>query len=141
MASWFEQLFGFPERDYHETQAQFLLEGTRVVSRANGRSFDAVSCDDPRISDAQWAPLTTLVLDAAYESTLWAAAIDHATGHGNGRVWLTFLGGGAFQNDPDWIGQAIGRTLARLDGIALDVRIAHYRTLDHEMIDRIDQAR
>ncbi|MEO1228651.1 MAG: hypothetical protein AAFZ18_07085 [Myxococcota bacterium] len=91
----------------------------------------AVSCGYvPGVPREAWAPLATLVLDAAYEATLWAAVIDVAEGRGSGRVWLTFLGGGVFDNDPAWIRAALQRAFEAVDGFALDIRVAHFRDLD-----------
>ncbi len=70
------------------------------------------------------------MLEAAYEATLRAAARDLAEGRGSGRVWLTQLGGGVFGNRPEWIVDAMARAVARCCGLALDVRVCHYRRLD-----------
>jgi hypothetical protein len=97
----------------------------------------AVSCaytDQP--VDA-WAPLATLALDAAYEATLRAAAVDVAAGRGSGLVWLTFLGGGVFGNRPEWIAGAIRRAAAVCAGLELRVKVAHYRGLNQRMIAMI----
>jgi len=96
----------------------------------------ALSCRYTSESLALWRPLATLVLDGAYEATLRQAAIG-----GNRRVWLTFLGGGAFGNAKPWIGAAIGRALRLMEGHALDVRVAHHRGIDEEMVALIDAAR
>ncbi|MEX1362368.1 MAG: hypothetical protein AB1Z98_04535 [Nannocystaceae bacterium] len=96
----------------------------------------ALSCGYTRVALSHWEPLATLVLDAAYEATLRIAASLPSR-----RVWLTFLGGGAFGNRKAWIGQAIGRALARLDGVQLDVRIAHHRRHDAELAQQIARAR
>lgn len=96
----------------------------------------ALSCGYASGSLALWRPLAKLVLDGAYEATLRAAIA-----HGIERVWLTFLGGGAFGNAKPWIGAAIGRALRLAEGHALDVRIAHHRGIDDEMVQLIDEAR
>ena len=101
----------------------------------------ALSCGYARAPLDLWEPLATLVLDAAYEATLLAAVVDTAESAGSGKVWLTFLGGGVFQNDPDWIAAAIGRALMRCADVDLDVRIAHYRALDERMRARIERSR
>lgn len=93
----------------------------------------ALSCGYTRVAPHHWEPLATLALDAAYEATLLAAALDLATATGSGRVWLTFLGGGAFGNPRSWIAAAIGRALRRCEHLELDVRVAHFRRLDTEM--------
>jgi hypothetical protein len=101
----------------------------------------AVSCGYSGVGLEHWQPLATLALDAAYEASLWAAVLDALEGHGSGRVWLTFLGGGAFGNRTEWIGGAIGRALARLEGVELDVRIAHYRGQDAALVREVERAR
>lgn len=88
----------------------------------------------------RWEPLATLVLDAAYEATLHAAALDLAQGRGSGRVWLTFVGGGVFGNRREWIAGAIRRALQRAEALPLDVHIAHYRSIDPEMRRLVESA-
>lgn len=69
-----------------------------------------------------WGPFARLVLEAAYEATLRAAAENHAHG-GSNRVYLTLLGGGAFGNERAWIDDAILRALDVMRPFPLDVRI------------------
>ena len=76
-----------------------------------------------------WEPFATLVLEAAYEGTLLAAAADKAKGKGTGRVWLTFIGGGVFGNESSWIKSAIEKSLARTKNLGLEVKICHFREL------------
>ena len=75
-----------------------------------------------RVPSELWAPFATLVLEAAYEATLLAAAENAQTG-GNHIVLLTLLGGGVFGNDEDWIHGAMRRALDLARDWALDVRI------------------
>lgn len=100
----------------------------------------ALSCGYDRSPRHLWAPLATAVLDAAYEATLLAARAGVAAGTCGGIVWLTFLGGGAFGNDPTWIAEAIARALHVAGDDTLDIRIAHHRRVDTAMCDRIDAA-
>jgi hypothetical protein len=72
-----------------------------------------------------WQAFATLVLEAAYEATLWAAVANARRGASN-VVLMTRLGGGAFGNDDDWIDAAIRRALDRARGRALDVRLVSY---------------
>lgn len=67
-----------------------------------------------------WEPFAALVLEAAYEATLLAAA-RNAQGGGSNVVLLTLLGGGAFGNDERWIHRAMARALALARHWALDV--------------------
>jgi len=100
----------------------------------------AVSCAYTPLSNSEWEPLARLVLDASYEATLWAAAVNATRPSGSHSVWLTLLGGGAFGNDPMWIAAAIGRALRELAEVDLDVHIAHYRKRDPELESMIDRA-
>ena len=82
-----------------------------------------------------WAPFATLVLEAAYEATLWAGVLNAAQ-HGSNLVFLTHLGGGAFGNKRAWIDAAMRRALARVRdaGAALDVRLVSYGAPDRASI-------
>ena len=78
-----------------------------------------------RFPQAQWARFATLVLEAAYEATLWAAVANARRGRSN-TVLLTRLGGGAFGNNDAWIHSAMQRALAKAQGFELDVRLVSY---------------
>lgn len=86
-----------------------------------------VSYNDNRTGTrgADWAPLATLVLEAAYEATLWAAIINAQRG-ASGTVLLTMLGGGAFGNNPAWIQAAMQRAIEQVKGHGLDVVLVSY---------------
>ena len=72
-----------------------------------------------------WVPLAGLVLEAAYEATLWAAVLNAARGASR-RLLLTRLGGGAFGNDDSWIDGAMLRALRLAGGHDLDVALVSY---------------
>lgn len=72
-----------------------------------------------------WAPLAKLVLEAAYEATI-CTAILNVDRNRNNRLFLTRLGGGAFGNNPDWITDAISRSLELYSDSGLDVAIVSY---------------
>lgn len=80
------------------------------------------------IPPAIWKPFASLVLEAAYEATLLAAAIRSAQGQSS-TLFLTSLGGGAFGNDEAWIDSAIERALRQVDRAGLDVAIVSYGSL------------
>lgn len=126
--------------DVGVTFARRFVEPTEPA-RVTQAFCSAISCGYTEVGLDHWEPLATLVLDAAYEATLRAAVLDATQGGAPKRVWLTFLGGGAFGNRTEWIAGAIGRALARLDGVGLDVRIAHHASLRAEMQRDIELAR
>jgi hypothetical protein len=78
-----------------------------------------------RLSGAPWERFARLILDAAYEATLAAAALHLERGATN-VVLLTHLGGGAFGNDSTWINAAIRRALRRMRDFDLDVRLVSF---------------
>ena len=86
-----------------------------------------------RIPSARWRAFATLVLEAAYEATLWAAVVNtHRTA--SNVVYLTRVGGGAFGNETAWIDDAIRRALKMVAGVGLDVRVVSYGQPDRELL-------
>jgi hypothetical protein len=89
--------------------------------------------------DAQlWLPFARLVLEAAYEATI-CTAILNASVHGNNRVFLTRLGGGAFGNDIDWIMGAIQRALRIYRHVDLDVAIVSRGSTSDDVQQLVNQ--
>jgi hypothetical protein len=74
---------------------------------------------------ANWAPLAGLVLEAAYEATMWASVINAQRGASR-TVLLTMLGGGAFGNDEAWIRTAMRRAIGEVEGFGLDIALVSY---------------
>jgi hypothetical protein len=85
-----------------------------------------------------WKAFAGLVLEAAYESTLWAA-VENARRGASNIVLLTRLGGGAFGNDDEWIHAAMRRALKLATGFDLDVRLVSYRRPTSELIKLADE--
>ena len=93
-----------------------------------------------RIPSARWRAFATLVLDAAYEATLWAATLNtHRTA--STVVYLTRVGGGAFGNETAWIDGAIRRALKMVPGVGLDVRLVSYGQPDRELLRLVGEFR
>jgi len=82
----------------------------------------------------RWQGFATLVLEGAYEATLWAAALN-AQRSSSSVVFLTQLGGGAFGNDSKWVNQALHRSLEIVKGFDLDVRLVSYGPPPGELLD------
>ena len=80
-----------------------------------------------RVPSSYWEPFAKLVLEAAYEATMWAAVQNAKRGTSN-LVLLTFLGGGAFGNEDRWVHGAMQRALKMMQGFDLDVRLVSYGT-------------
>jgi hypothetical protein len=78
-----------------------------------------------RVARSRWEAFASLVLQAAYEATMWAAMHNAQRGASN-VVLLTSLGGGAFGNDERWIHDAMARALKMMSNVALEVRLVSY---------------
>ena len=74
-----------------------------------------------------WQAFASLVLEGAYEATMWSAVLNAMRGKSN-IVLLTLLGGGAFGNDDEWILGAMRRGFRQVLGFELDARIVCYRS-------------
>ncbi|WP_235192520.1 hypothetical protein [Mycobacterium asiaticum] len=107
----------------------------RRVSQAFCSALPIAYSQLPR---ANWELFARLVLEAAYEATLLAAA-DQASKGGSNTVLLTRLGGGAFGNEDNWIDTAIERALAVVECRGLDIRIVsrgHVTSAVRAIVDR-----
>jgi hypothetical protein len=78
-----------------------------------------------RVRTKYWQAFASLVLEAAYEATILAAAMNAQTG-GSNVVLLTRLGGGAFGNEPEWIHGAMRRALGVAKGMGLEVLLVSH---------------
>jgi len=72
-----------------------------------------------------WESFARLILEAAYEATI-CTAILNAMRHGNNKLFLTLLGGGAFGNETAWIIAGIQRALTLYKDVELDIAIVSY---------------
>jgi len=76
-----------------------------------------------------WRNFASIILEASYEATLWAALLnahEHRGQQGSNRVFLTCLGGGVFGNSMAWIMQAMRRAFELFKECDLDVRVITY---------------
>jgi len=89
----------------------------------------AVSVSYSGLPPEAWQGFAEMVLEAAYEATLFAA-VENAARHpqepGARKVFLTALGGGVFGNDIRWIVAAMRRAFRRFAGVGLQVKIVTF---------------
>ncbi len=152
----------------HEDVGVTFDESGKVVSaereevRVTQIYCSAISCAYSGVATDLWEPLAGLVLEAMYEGTLIAAAMnmlkkemtsEEKPSH-HDEVFLTFVGGGVFGNRQEWIADAIGRAVALVekemsqhsmktrggDPLTLKVKVCHFRRVNTEMQSLIDQA-
>jgi hypothetical protein len=105
-----------------------------LVSQAFCSALPVAYTQIPR---SQWKAFASLVLQAAYEATMWAAVHNAQRGSSN-VVLLTSLGGGAFGNDASWIHDAMWRALRMLSKVQLDVRLVSYGTPSQALMEMVE---
>jgi hypothetical protein len=93
-----------------------------------------------RVPAAHWEAFALLVLEAAYEATMWATVLNAQRGASN-VVFLTLLGGGAFGNQRSWIDAAVRRALKLMTPFDLDVRLVSYGAPSREILAVVDEFR
>eukprot|EP01065_Artemidia_motanka_P039592 TRINITY_DN4859_c0_g1_i1.p1 TRINITY_DN4859_c0_g1~~TRINITY_DN4859_c0_g1_i1.p1 ORF type:complete len:597 (+),score=219.41 TRINITY_DN4859_c0_g1_i1:44-1792(+) len=109
----------------------------------------ALSVSYSRLSGALWEPFARLVLEAAYEATVYAAMCARARNisqKGPVKLYLTKLGDGAFGNEPDWVADSVERGFARAraqlirsgGGCGVHASLVHYLTIDAENFGYLD---
>lgn len=109
-----------------------------TVSQAYCSALPIAYCDH---AANLWEPFARLVLEASYEATLCAAILNSRI-NGNGKLFLTLLGGGAFGNATDWIIGGIQRALDLYEHFDLDVAIVSYGSSNQcvrQLVDRFSR--
>ena len=125
-----------------EDDKDFLREKLRVGLHSDVEVTDKTGSNAPIVSQIfcsalpvaytgipsiHWEAFASLVLEAAYEATMWAAVMNAQRGASN-VVFLTLLGGGAFGNPEVWIFSAIRRALNLFTHFNIDVRLVSFQT-------------
>ena len=93
---------------------------------------------------ADWEPLARIVLDACYEATLLAALASrnrHNGANGSRRVFLTFIGGGVFGNDAQWIVDAIRKACLKFLHTDVEVYVVSYGPPGRELLQLMEEAK
>jgi len=136
-----------------EAQADDLRVQLRVGLHSDVEVSDAQGVDRPSVSQvfcsalpiaytsvpaAHWKAFASLILQAAYEATLWAAVLNARRGVSN-KVLLTSLGGGVFGNDPAWIHSAMRRALTLAAGFGIEVYLVSHGAPSRELIEMAEE--
>lgn len=111
--------------------------GTEVTLEGKKQKVSQIYCSALPISYVGydvflWKPFATLILEATYEATI-CAGILNAKRTGNKKIYLTFIGGGAFGNDMSWILNAIKRVLDMYVKYDLEIVIVSYASENEEV--------
>lgn len=121
-----------------DVEATETAEGDRpLVSQA---FCSALPIAYSGVASAHWERFACLVLEAAYEATMWAGVLNAQRGASN-VVLLTLLGGGAFGNPEAWIRAAIRRALRIAAGFELYVKIVTYGAPSTSILELAEEFR
>lgn len=90
------------------------------------------------LSSKLWEKFASLILEASYEATFCAAALNFAQ-NGNNKLFLTLLGGGAFGNDQQIIIAAIRRAIKLFAERNLEVAIVSYGSPNNKVQSLIEE--
>ncbi len=77
------------------------------------------------ISPPIWEPFARIVLEGTYRATL-AAGVLNACRTGNKTVYLTLVGGGVFNNSPEWIADSLLKACHLYRQFDLDCRLVSF---------------
>jgi hypothetical protein len=124
-----------------QTDADSVIDPDKPVSVAAQVFCSALSCGYSSVDAIDdWKPLAMIVLKAAYKCTLM-----HAINNSKAkRVFLTFLGGGAFKNKMDWIVEAMCEAILKMnmkvnqEKPRPDIIICHYREINPTTQEKIN---
>jgi hypothetical protein len=108
-----------------------IQKDTEVTISSNNQLVTQVYCSAVPISYSNfdmldWQTLACGILDALYESTVIVSINNFLEGKSN-KLFLTFVGGGAFGNNIHWILNAIRKALTKYQHYPLDVFLVNHR--------------
>ncbi len=121
------------ENDYEYLMGKLMIGiqwDSEVTISDNGNLITQVYCSALPVaySDIEvelWADFAKLILEAAYEATLYVALKNYEKTKNN-KVFLTLIGGGAFGNKKEWIFNAMGKSIKKFSNTPLDIKIVSY---------------
>jgi hypothetical protein len=90
------------------------------------------------IQAVHWEPFARLVLEATYEATFYAALKNYQI-TGNPRLYLTLVGGGVFENEMQWILDAIEKAVLKFNSIPLKVSIVSFKRSKPEVANFVGE--
>lgn len=144
-----------------ENYAKFAVKSELAnVTRVNQVYCSALSIAYAHNGTAVWEEFGKFVLDGIYEATLWYAVTSYLRRHFqhleqqqqhsaqpqssdySDTVFLTFVGGGVFGNDLNWIAKSIARACALVQyhtPVPLKVKICHYRSVSAQVRQLINE--
>jgi len=90
------------------------------------------------IASFYWESFSRIILEATYESALYAGILNMKKNNSNA-VYLTLVGGGAFGNEEYWILESIQKAIRKFKNVPLDVSIVSYNTSNPNLVKCINE--
>src|SRR5699024_11215978 len=90
------------------------------------------------IESFYWESFSRIILEALYESTLYAGMLNMENNNSNS-VFLTLVGGGAFGNDEQWILESMQKAIRKFKNVPLDIKIISYGTSNLNLKECIEE--
>ncbi|UMB61190.1 hypothetical protein MHL31_03050 [Lutibacter sp. A80] len=91
-----------------------------------------------QIEPFYWEYFARVILEATYESTLLAGVLNMENNKSN-KVFLTLVGGGAFENEEYWILESMQKAIRKFKNVPLDIRIVSYGNSNANLIKCINE--
>lgn len=106
-----------------------ISESKHTVSQIYCSALPVAYCNTEQY---HWEHFAKIILEAAYEATLYAALINLDKSK---KVYLTLLGGGAFGNHPSWVLGSLKQALIKFKNTPLEVYVVSYGSSNKQVID------
>ena len=90
------------------------------------------------IESFYWEYFARVILEATYESTLFAAIMNMKNNKSN-KVYLTLVGGGAFGNEEYWILESLQKSIRKFKNVPLDIKIVSYGESNPNLINCLNE--
>lgn len=130
-------LSGSHYSNYYSTGIQKLTE---VNNSQNHQLVTQVYCSavpinyNLRINPRIYSNFCKFILDCIYEITFYIA-LENYNLTGNGKLFLTLVGTGAFGNPEAWAISSIQKALRKFEKTPLDIKIVSYKNKNNNLID------
>jgi len=127
-------------KDQLKTGIQWNTEVTKSITRHKVSQIycSALPVAYCQIDSIYWEYFARIILEATYESALYAAMINYEK-YDTDKVFLTLVGGGAFGNEEYWIVESLQQAIRKFRNTPLDVKIVSYGQSNQYLLKAINE--
>ncbi len=116
---------------------------TEVTISDNKHTVSQIYCSALPVAYSQiesfyWEYFARVILEATYESTLYAGVLNMENNKSN-KVFLTLVGGSAFGNEEYWILESMQKAIRKFKNVPLDIKIVSYGHSNPNLIKCINE--